>query len=93
MPDVTICSRGPLDRPRQPAACAHIAMRSGNGMGPLTLSLAPPVAELVDAPDSKFVGGRSDPFRSVPTSVDLYWQMRPDVSFSPVRSQPVVTRW
>jgi hypothetical protein len=37
MPDVTICSRGPLDRPRRPTACAHIPMRSGTRMGPLTL--------------------------------------------------------
>jgi hypothetical protein len=93
MPDVTICSRGPLDRPRRPAACAHIAMRSGNGMGPLTLSLAPPVAELVDAPDSKFVDGRFDPFRSVLTSVDLYCENRPHVPFRPVQYRPVVPCW
>jgi hypothetical protein len=49
-------------------------------------------AELVDAPDSKFGCGRSDPFRSVPTSIDLYCENRPDVPSRPVRCWPVVTR-
>src|SRR5262249_39861001 len=45
-----------------------------------------PVAELVDAPDSKFVEGCPDPFRPFPTSVDLLCENRPHVPFRPVRS-------
>ena len=47
-------------------------------------------AELVDAPDSKFVGGRIDPFRSVLTSVVLYCENRPHVPIRPIQYRPVV---
>jgi hypothetical protein len=46
------------------------------------------VAELVDAPDSKFVGGRSDPFRSVLTSVDLYCENRRSCRCVPFNIDP-----
>jgi hypothetical protein len=36
------------------------------------------------APHSKCVDGRPDPFCSVPTSVDWYWENRPHVPFRPV---------
>jgi hypothetical protein len=42
------------------------------------------VAELVDAPDSKFVDGRSDLFRSVLTSFDLYCENRPRAARDPI---------
>src|SRR5262249_56361242 len=42
------------------------------------------------APNSKFVDGRSDPFCSVLTSVDLYCENRPHVSVRPFQYRPVV---
>jgi len=39
MPDVTICRAGRSTVLNDPPPAPHIAMRSGNGMGPLTLAL------------------------------------------------------
>src|SRR5262249_39619966 len=50
------------------------------------------VAEWLKAPHSKFVGGRPDPFRSVPTSIDLFWKNRPRVQVGPVENPFVLTR-
>jgi hypothetical protein len=48
------------------------------------------VAELVDAPDSKFVYARIVTFRSSPISVDLYCIIGGSGSFRPVAYRPMV---
>jgi hypothetical protein len=48
-------------------------------------------AGLVDVPDSKFVDGRPDLFRSVPPSIDWDCENRPNVPFRAVQCRRVVT--
>src|SRR5262249_61755888 len=50
------------------------------------------VAEWLKAPHSKFGDTRPDPFRSIPTSVELYCENRRHVPLRPVQYRPGRTR-